>query len=61
MSEEKQNTEIVREINPIDEYLNNYKEQKLAEFCVSKDKEIKNYKNEIQQLLTEISDMKKET
>ena len=39
-------TEEVKEINPIDEYLNNYKEQKLAEFCVQKDKEIANRKKE---------------
>ena len=30
----------MKEINPVDEYLNNYKEQKLAEFCVQKDRQI---------------------
>ena len=42
MNEENkiEETEEVKEINPVDEYLNNYKEQKLAEFCVNKDKEI---------------------
>ena len=48
MSEENkiEETEEVKEINPIDEYLNNYKEQKLAEFCVQKDKEITSLKEE---------------
>ena len=48
MNEENkiEETEEVKEVNPIDEYLNNYKEQKLAEFCVQKDKEIvKNGRN----------------
>ena len=55
MSEEIKNVE---EVNPIDEYLNNYKEKKLAEFCVQKDKEIENRKNERQGLLDQISEMK---
>lgn len=59
MSEEKQKVEeTVEEINPIDEYLNNYKEQKLAEFCVQKDKEIENRKNERKKLLEQITEMK---
>lgn len=59
MSEEIKNVEeVVEEVNPIDEYLKNYKEQKLAEFCVRKDKEIENRKNERQRLLDQISEMK---
>ena len=59
MSEETKNVEeVVEEINPIDEYLNNYKEQKLAEFCVQKDKEIENRKNERQRLVEQIAEQK---
>ena len=58
MNEEIKNEEAVEEINPVDEYLNNYKEQKLAEFCVQKDKEIANRKEERQKLVEQISDMK---
>lgn len=47
MNKETKNVEeVVEEINPIDEYLNNYKEQKLAEFCVYKDREIKTLRRE---------------
>lgn len=55
MSEENkiEETEEVKEINPIDVYLNNYKEQKLAEFCVQKDKEIASRKEERQKLMEE--------
>ena len=59
MSEEtKKVEEVVEEVNPIDEYLNNYKEQKLAEFCVQKDKEIENRKNERQRLVEQIAEQK---
>ena len=59
MSEETKNVEeVVEEVNPIDEYLNNYKEQKLAEFCVQKDKEIENRKNERQRLVEQIAEQK---
>ena len=59
MNEETKNIEeAVEEINPIDEYLNNYKEQKLAEFCVQKDKEIENRKNERQRLVEQIAEQK---
>lgn len=59
MSEETKNVEeVVEDVNSIDEYLNNYKEQKLAEFCVQKDKEIENRKNERQRLMEQIADMK---
>lgn len=57
MNEEIKNDEV-EEVNPVDEYLNNYKEQKLAEFCVQKDKEIVNRKEERQKLMEQISDMK---
>lgn len=58
MSEEIKNAEEVIEVNPIDEYLNNYKEQKLAEFCIQKDKEIENRKQERQRLVNQISELK---
>ena len=61
MNEEIKNDEVnneVEEVNPVDEYLKNYKEQKLAEFCAQKDKEIENRKNERQKLMEQISDMK---
>lgn len=59
MSEETKNVEeIIEEVNPIDKYLNNYKEQKLAEFCVQKDKEIENRKNERQRLVEQIAEQK---
>ena len=50
---------IINEIVPYEtEYLKNYKEQKLAEFCAQKDKEIENRKNERQKLMEQITDMK---
>lgn len=59
MSEENKNVEeTVESINPIDEYLNNYKEQKLAEFCVQKDKEIESRKNDRKKLIDQITEMK---
>lgn len=58
MSEENGITEGVKEINPIDEYLERYKEQRLAEFCVQKDKEIQNYKEERLKLIEQIADMR---
>lgn len=58
MNEEIKNNKVVEEINPVDEYLNIYKEQKLAEFCVQKDKEIASYKKERQKLMEQISSMK---
>ena len=57
MNEEIKNNEVVEEVNPVDEYLNNYKEY-LAEFCVQKDKEIAKRKEERQKLMEQISDMK---
>ena len=64
MSEENnkiEETEEVKEVNPIDEYLNNYKEQKLAEFCVQKDKEIASRKEERQKLMEQIAEMQHKT
>ena len=48
-----------KETDPIDEYLNNYKEQKLAEFCVQKDKEIASRKEERQKLMEQIAEMRR--
>ena len=63
MNEENkiEETEEVKEVNPIDEYLNNYKEQKLAEFCVQKDKEIASRKEERQKLMEQIAEMRHKT
>lgn len=63
MNEENkiEKTEEVKEVNPIDEYLNNYKEQKLAEFCVQKDKEIASCKEERQKLIEQIEEMRHKT
>lgn len=58
MNETIKNEKVLEEVNPVDEYLTNYKEQKLAEFCVQKDKEIENRKNERQKLIEQITDMK---
>ena len=63
MNEENkiEETEEVKEVNPIDEYLNNYKEQKLAEFCVQKDKEIAIRKEERQILMKQLAEMRHKT
>lgn len=63
MNEENkiEETKEVKEVNPIDEYLNNYKEQKLAEFCVQKDKEIASRKEEQQKLIEQIAEMQHKT
>lgn len=58
MSEENGIAEGVKEINPIDEYLERYKEQRLAEFCVQKDKEIQEYKEERLKLIEQIAVMR---
>ena len=55
MSEENKVVEI--EVSLIDEYLNNYKEQKLAELCVQKDKEIASRKEEQERLMIQIEKM----
>lgn len=57
MSEENKIEEEVKEINPIDEYLNNYKERKLAEFCVQKDKEIASHKEQLKRLIERITEL----
>ena len=63
MSEENkiEETEEMKDVNPIDEYLNNYKEQKLAEFCVQKDKEIASRKEERQMLMKQLAEMRHKT
>ena len=59
MCDENKNTEEVKENNPVDEYLNNYKEQRLAEFCVNKDKEIECSKKELQNLMGQLVEAKR--
>ena len=44
-----------------DEYLNNYKEQKLAELCVQKDKEIASRKEERERLMIQLAEMRHKT
>lgn len=59
MSEEtKKVEEVAEEVNPIDEYLNNYKEQKLAEFCVQKDKYIESLRKENHEYAEKLVEMK---
>ena len=59
MSEE--NKAVETEVSLIDEYLNNYKEQKLAELCVRKDKEIASRKEERERLMIQIAEMRHKT
>ena len=59
MSEENKAVEI--EVSLIDEYLNNYKEQKLAELCVQKDKEIASRNEERERLMIQIAEMQHKT
>ena len=59
MSEE--NKAVETEVSLIDEYLNNYKEQKLAELCVQKDKEITSRKEERERLMIQIAEMRHKT
>lgn len=61
MNETIKNEEVSEEVNPVDEYLKNYKEQKLAEFCVQKDKEIASCKEELQKLMEQIAEMQHKT
>lgn len=59
MSKETKNVEeVVEDINPIDEYLNNYKERKIAEFCVQKDRHIESLKRENHDYAKKITEMK---
>ena len=58
MNEKNGISEGVKEINSIDEYLERYKEQRLAEFCVQKDKEIQEYKEERLKLIEQIAVMR---
>lgn len=55
MSEE---VKEMKEIDPVEEYLNNYKEQKLAEFCVQKDIQIANYKRTQQELIKQNTELR---
>ena len=59
MSEE--NKAVETEVSLIDEYLNNYKEQKLAELCVQKDKEIASRKEERERLMIQLAEMRHKT
>ena len=59
MSEKNKAVEI--EVSLIDEYLNNYKEQKLAELCVQKDKEIASRNEERERLMIQIAEMQHKT
>ena len=59
MSEE--NKAVETEVSLIDEYLNNYKEQKLAELCVQKDKEIASRQEERERLMIQIAEMRHKT
>ena len=59
MSEE--NKAVATEASLINEYLNNYKEQKLAELCVQKDKEIASRKEERERLMIQIAEMRHKT
>lgn len=58
MNQEIKIEEEIKEINPIEEYLNNYKEHKLAQLCVEKDKKIANLKQHREKLIKEITDMR---
>ena len=53
----EENKAVATEASLIDEYLNNYKEQKLAELCVQKDKEIASRKEEQERLMIQIEKM----
>ena len=59
MSEE--NKAVETDVSLIDEYLNNYKEPKLAELCVQKDKEIASRKEERERLMIQIAEMRHKT
>lgn len=49
---------VLKADNPVDEYLNNYKDQKLAEFCVVKDKNIKSLREENHRYAEELVEIK---
>ena len=57
----EENKAVETEVSLIDEYLNNYKEQKLAELCVQKDKEIASRKEERERLMIQIAEMRHKT
>lgn len=57
MSEEAKKEEV-KDVSPVEEYLNNYKEQKLAEFCVKKDIEIGYLRDENYKLIKEKAELR---
>lgn len=57
MSEEAKKEEI-KNVSPVEVYLNNYKEQKLAEFCVEKDREIGYLREENYKLIKEKAELR---
>lgn len=57
MNEEAEK-EKVKDVSPVEEYLNNYKEQKLAEFCVEKDREIGYLMDENYKLIKEKAELR---
>lgn len=57
----KENKAVETEVSLIDEYLNSYKEQKLAELCVQKDKEIASRKEERERLMIQLAEMRHKT
>ena len=57
----EENKAVATEASLIDEDLNNYKEQKLAELCVQKDKEIASRKEERERLVIQIAEMRHKT
>ena len=57
MSEEAKKKEV-KDVSPVEEYLNNYKEQKLAEFCVKKDIEIGYLRDENYKLIKEKAELR---
>lgn len=57
MSEEAKKEEV-KDVSPVEEYLNNYKEQKLAEFCVKKDREIGYLRDENYKLIKEKAELR---
>lgn len=57
MSEEAKKEEV-KNVSPVEVYLNNYKEQKLAEFCVEKDREIGYLREENYKLIKEKAELR---
>lgn len=57
MNEEAKKEEV-KDVSPVEVYLNNYKEQKLAEFCVEKDREIGYLREENYKLIKEKAELR---